>query len=61
MEIKNGEISYYHNGQPLGVAFTDMNPNLVIYPFFEIHDKIKISIFHPKHYPNHKNLNAYND
>jgi hypothetical protein len=32
LDLDNGEISYYQNGLPLGVAFTDVDTNEIWYP-----------------------------
>jgi len=32
LDLDNGEISYYQNGLPLGVAFTDVDTEKVWYP-----------------------------
>ena len=55
LDLNEGQITFYKDGVSLGLAFEiDLNKfpdDKLLFPFVQMSDEIKLSIFHPFVYP----------
>lgn len=61
LDTETGEVSFFRDGQNLGIAFTiDLASfeEAIFYPILQIKGRVNLSVFHPFVYPLHESVSG---